>query len=72
MIQMDVGFGKHGGEKLRWKKREVVVLWRRGINVALRNFSDNQIDMHVKEADGFEWRFIGVYGFPQTEAKHKT
>jgi hypothetical protein len=48
------------------------VLWRRRIDVALRNFSDNQIDMDVKEADGFEWRFIGVYGFSQTKVKHKT
>jgi hypothetical protein len=48
------------------------VLWRRRIDVALRNFSDNQIDMDVKEADGFEWRFTGVYGFSQTEVKHKT
>lgn len=43
-----------------------------GVSVALRNFSDNHIDMDVMEDDGFGWCFTRVYGFPQTEDRHKT
>lgn len=67
---MDVGTGKHGGKEQCWK-RGIAVLWRRGVDVILRNFSDNHIDVDVMEADGARWRFTGVYGFPQTEAKHR-
>lgn len=40
--------------------------------MALKNFSDNHIDVDVTKTDGSAWRFTGVYGFPQTEAKHRT
>lgn len=48
------------------------MFWRRGIDVALRNFFDNHIDVDVREDDGYKWRFTGIYGFPQTEDRHKT
>lgn len=48
------------------------MFWRRGIDVALRNYSDNHIDVDVQEDDGYKWRFTGIYGFPQTEDRHKT
>ena len=69
---MAARFEKHGGAKLCWKQGGIAVLWRRGIDVALKNFSDNHIDVDVTETDGSAWRFTGVYGFPQTEAKHRT
>jgi hypothetical protein len=53
-------------------KGGIAVLWWTGVDVALRNFSDNHIDMDVSEADGFGWRFTGIYGFPQAEYKHRT
>jgi hypothetical protein len=59
-----VGSRKHGGERLCWKRGGIAVLWRRGIDVVLRNYSDNHIDVDVQEVDGFVWRFTGVYGFP--------
>lgn len=40
--------------------------------MVVRNYSDNHIDVDVQEVDGFVWRFTGVYGFPQTETKHRT
>lgn len=55
--------GKGGG---------IAVFWQRGVDVSLRNYSDNHIVMDILEADGFGWRFTGVYGFPQTEFKHRT
>jgi hypothetical protein len=55
--------GKGGG---------LAVFWLRGIDVVLRNFSDNHIDVDVCEDDGYKWRFTGIYGFPQTEDRHKT
>jgi hypothetical protein len=45
--------GKGGG---------IAVLWRRGVDVTLRNFSKYHIDMDVKDDEGREWRFTGVYG----------
>lgn len=50
----------------------IAVFWRWGINVVLRNYSDNHIDVDVVEMDGFKWRFTGIYGFPQIEDRHKT
>lgn len=29
------------------------------------------IDMKIKEEDGFEWRFMGIYGESKTDEKHK-
>lgn len=55
--------GKGGG---------VVVFWRRGLNVELRNFSRFHMDLEIKEEDGFKWRFTGMYGEPRTEKKHLT
>lgn len=55
--------GKGGG---------IAVFWRRGVNVVLRNYSNNHIDVDIFQDDGFKWRFTGVYGFPQTEDRHKT
>lgn len=36
------------------------------------NASRNHIDLEITEADGFVWRFTGIYGEPQTEQKHRT
>lgn len=38
----------------------------------LWNFSKYHIDMDVKEEDGREWRFTGVYGEPQMDLKFRT
>lgn len=45
------------------------MLWRKGINVILRNYS---INIDVVEDDGFSWRFIGIYGEIKMELKHCT
>jgi hypothetical protein len=48
------------------------VLWRRGVNVILRNYSINHVDVDVVEDDGFCWQFAGIYGEPRVEHKHHT
>jgi exonuclease III len=55
--------GKGGG---------MAVFWRRGIDVTLRNMSKYHIDVDVKEDNGYEWRFSGVYGEAHNDQKHKT
>lgn len=50
----------------------IAVLWRRGVDVTLRNLSEYHIDMDVREEDGGEWRFTGVYGESRTDLKDKT
>lgn len=48
------------------------MFWRRGIDVSLRGFLLYYIDVDVKEEDGFQWRFTGVYGESQADLKHRT
>ncbi|KAE8774428.1 hypothetical protein D1007_53200 [Hordeum vulgare] len=55
--------GKGGG---------VVVFWRRGLSVELRDFSRFHMDLEIKEEDGFKWRFTEIYGVPRAEKKHVT
>ena len=50
----------------------IAILWRKGVDVTLRNFSKYHIDVDVREEDGKEWRFTRVYGEPQLEHKVKT
>jgi len=40
--------------------------------VVLRNYSNYHINVDVLEDDGYKWRFTGIYGYPQTEDRHKT
>jgi hypothetical protein len=47
------------------EKEGIVVLWRKGINVILRNYSINHIDVNVVEDDGFSWRFTRIYCEPK-------
>lgn len=42
------------------------------VNVILRNYSTNHIDVDVVRDDGFSLRFTGVYGEPKMELKHRT
>jgi exonuclease III len=53
-------------------KGGMAVLWRRGIDLTLRNTSKYHINMDVKEDDGVEWRFTGIYGEAHSDKKHKT
>lgn len=48
------------------------MLWRKGVNLNLRNYSVNHIDVDIVEDDGFTWRFTGIYGEPRLEHKHRT
>jgi len=48
------------------------VFWRRGVNVSLRSMSQYYIDVDVKDDDGFEWRFTGVYGESKGDLKYCT
>jgi len=49
---VDVGVKRHGGTRLRRKRSGLVVFWRRGIDLVLRNYSENHIDaMFVRMMD---------------------
>lgn len=48
------------------------MLWRKGVNVILRNYSINHIDVNIVEDDGFSWHFTGIYGEPRLGHKHRT
>ena len=51
------------------EKGGIVVLWRKGVNMILRNYS---INIDVVADDGFSWRFTGIYVEPKMELKHCT
>ena len=50
----------------------LVLFWKMEMNVQVTSWSQNHIDVIVSEVDGSEWRFTGVYGFPEDENKMKT
>lgn len=54
--------GKAGG---------LCVYWREEISFTLLSYSQNHICGDVLKA-GMKWRFVGVYGWPKEEDKHKT
>lgn len=48
------------------------MFWQGGIDVTIRNTSKNHIDMEIKNVDGGQWRFTGIYGESRAELKHET
>ena len=50
----------------------LAVFWRRGIDVGVKSFSKYHIDSVIKEEDGSEWRFTGVYGESKSDMKDRT
>jgi hypothetical protein len=68
----EIGNGKHGGGGGSRQRGGIAVLWRKGIHVVLQNYSQNHINVHVVEDDGFRWRFTGVYGESKEERKYIT
>lgn len=54
--------GKGGG---------IAVLWRRGVDVTLRNYSKYHIDMDIREDDGVLWRLTGIYGEPRSDLRER-
>lgn len=60
-----------GGEG-RGRRGGVALLWKKEWEVVVRSFSLNHIDVMVSILGGPEWRFTGIYGFPEDENKMKT
>jgi exonuclease III len=50
----------------------LALFWSKEINLAVKSFSRYHIDAVVKDDDGREWRFTGMYGEPKVEEKDKT
>ncbi|XP_021304035.1 uncharacterized protein LOC110430565 [Sorghum bicolor] len=50
----------------------LALFWRRGIEVEVKSFSKYHIDSVIKENDGIEWRFTGIYGESKNEDKDNT
>jgi exonuclease III len=51
----------------------LVIFWKNEINVRLIGFiSKYHIDTKITEADGFVWRFTGIYREPKTELRKNT
>ncbi|XP_021730636.1 uncharacterized protein LOC110697570 [Chenopodium quinoa] len=48
-------------------------LWWRDLNMVVASFSAHHIDTNVCDETGSPiWKFIGVYGWPETANKHRT
>ena len=66
MLVVDcVGEGKR-------RKGGLVLFWKHDINIQITTWSQNHIDAAVTEPDDTQWRFTGIYGFPEDENKYKT
>jgi len=49
------------------------LLWKHDIEVDIKSFSKNHIDFFISLEEGEEkWRCTGVYGYSDTQSKHKT
>jgi hypothetical protein len=46
--------------------------WKRCINLMTRMKSRYHIDSFKMEEDGFQWRFIGIYGEPKLKEREAT
>jgi hypothetical protein len=55
--------GASGGLALFWKKE---------VDITVKSFSKYHIDSVIKEVDGLEWRFTGIYGESKNEEKDNT
>lgn len=56
----------------RKRKGGLALLWNNGTTIQLASMSHNHIDVTVEDTIKGEWRFTGVYGFPEEENKEKT
>ena len=50
----------------------LALFWRTGVNLTAGWKSKYHIDATIREEDGFEWRFTGIYGEPKTEERENT
>jgi len=51
----------------------LALLWDRSVQLTLCSFSDHHLDATVSwEQDAVEWRFTGVYGWPEMHNKRRT
>lgn len=48
------------------------LLWKKDISVRVKSFSRYHIDACTQEIDLVEWRFSGVYGYPNASSRHNT
>ena len=56
----------------RKRKGGLVLLWKPEINIQLTSMSSNHIDVIVEDVQKGDWRFTGMYGFPEEDNKVKT
>lgn len=50
----------------------LALLWQHDLQTQVVSFSPNHIDVFVDDGLAGEWRFTGIYGFPEDENKEKT
>ena len=50
----------------------LALFWKREIDLSVKSMSKYHIDAVVKEQEGLEWRFTGIYGESRSEEKANT
>ena len=50
----------------------LALFWRKEVDLTVKSLSRYHIDAVIKEEDGREWRFTGIYGDPKVEERDKT
>ncbi|KAL2931886.1 hypothetical protein RDABS01_037296 [Bienertia sinuspersici] len=71
VIMEDAGAAKKMMRKA-FEKGGLALLWRSNVDITMRNFSLNHIDVQVNPLDINTWPLTGIYGFPEGDQKFKT
>lgn len=53
-------------------KGEPAILWSSGVDVTVQNYSSNHINTLIKQKEGKNIRFIGIYGHPKQNQRQAT
>ncbi|XP_065637920.1 uncharacterized protein LOC136071032 [Quercus suber] len=57
----------------RGRSGGLALLWSNDVNLEIKSFSRHHIDVVIVESgNGFSWRFIGLYGHPETHLREES
>ena len=50
----------------------LALIWKEEFRLEVINYTNNHVLAKVVEDNGFQWFFIGFYGWPKMNQKHKS
>lgn len=71
-LKEKLGYAHTFGVASRGKERDLCMFWREEVEFTLISFSQNHICGDISHNGARSWRFVGIYGCPREEDKHKS